>query len=98
MDDLYFADYVDIDEIQVVPEIADVEEAIGSEQTMLEYFAQYRLHCAVHLDVWNPVEGHASVFMILVQKKTEETISGHISLTHTTKMLDELKEIMHKLA
>ena len=36
--------------------------------------------------------------MILVQKKTEETTSGHVSLTQTAEVLDELKRFMHKLA
>ena len=65
---------------------------------MLQYFAQYRLHCAVYLDVWNTIEGHASVFVILVRKKTEETTSGHVSLTQTAEVLDKLKRFMHKLA
>ena len=89
---------MDLDDIQVAPEVADVEEAIRSEQPRLEYFAQYRLHCAVYLDVWNTKEGHASVFVILVRKKTEETTSGHVSLTQTADVLDELKRFMHKLA
>ena len=42
------------------------------------------------------IEGHASVFVILVQKKTEETTSGHISITQTTEVLEELTFI-HKL-
>ena len=98
MDGLCFGDYVDLDEIQVAPEIAKVEEALQSEQSRLEYFAQYRLHCAVYLDVWNTIEGHASVFVILVQKKMEETTSGHVSITQTTQVLNDLKKFMHKLA
>ena len=98
MDDLHFGDYVNLDKIQVAPEVADVVEAIRSEQPRLEYFAQYRLHCAVYLDVWNTTEGHASVFVILVRKKTEETTSCHVSLTQTAEVLDELNRFIHKLA
>ena len=43
------------------------------------------------------IEGHATVFVILVRKKTEETTSGHVSITQTNELLDELKRFIHKL-
>ena len=98
MDDISYGDYVDIDDIQIAPELTSIEKAIRSKYRRLEYFAQYRLHCAVYLDIWNTIEGHASVFVILVRKKTSESASGHVSLTQSVTVLEKLKRFTHSLA
>ena len=98
MDDISYGDYVDIDDIQIAPELTSIEKAIRYEYRRLEYFAQYRLHCAVYLDIWNTIEGHASVAVILVRKKTSESASGHVSLTQSVTVLEKLKRFMHSLA
>ena len=74
------------------------KHAIWSELRSIKYFAQDRLYCMVHLNMYVTIDGHTSIQVNLRRNKRGLTTCGHLSVFPGRNVPLDLKKYMHRAA
>ena len=87
---------VRLEEIEVSHRIHEVQHAIQSELKSIEYFAQDRLHCMVHLNMYVTIDAHTSIQVNLRRNKMGLMTCGKLSVLPGRNVPLALKKYMHR--